>query len=128
MFVRKSIKVPLYSGYFDIIVMDETNKFDNLYLDKFNREEVFGHSIQTRLIKTKITHFVMVLNFNSNYPITHGIISHESLHITSFILDHIGQDFYHNNHEDFSYLIQWITDQVYIFLEQKNFKVKIHGR
>lgn len=120
MFLRKSIKIPLYAGFFDIIVMDETKTFDKLYISEFARKEIYGHSIHTGLRKTQMTHFVMVLNFNNNIPITNGVVSHEALHITSFILDYIGQDFDHNNHEEFAYLIQWVTDEVYKFLKQQN--------
>lgn len=119
MFLRKSIKVPLYVGRFDIVITDNVDDYEKVY-NKFGKDEVFGHSIETSCKKSNYTHFVMVLNFNSNYKITHGIIAHEALHITSFILDRVGQEFDPNNHECFTYLIQWVTNEVYKFIYKNN--------
>lgn len=124
MFLRKSIKVPLYVGYFDIVVMDNTIDFDNVYSEPFSRKEIYGHSIETTSKRDTFIHFVLVLNFNNPMgKITNGVIAHEALHITSYIMDYIGQDFDHNNHECFSYLLQWVTDQVYKFIEDNNLVV-----
>jgi hypothetical protein len=107
---------------FDIVITDSKYEYQKVYIDNFSHDEVYGHSIQTAAKGSDRTRFVMVLNFNDRHKITHGVIAHEALHITSFILDYVNQDFDHNNHECFTYLCQWITDQVYTFLDKHNLK------
>ena len=122
MFLRKSIKVPIYVGRFDIVITDSVTEYKKVYTDNHleSSEYIYGHTIRTRTHKSDKTVWAMVLNFNSDVPITHGVIAHEALHVTAFILDWVNQDFDHNNHERFTYLIQWITDEVYKFLKQQN--------
>ena len=123
MFLRKSIKVPLYVGYFDIVVTDSVSEYKKVYADSHLIDEVYGHSIETRTHKSDSIVWAMVLNFRADVPIYHGVIAHEALHITAFILDHVGQDFDHDNHECFTYLIQWITDEVYKFVNHNKLVV-----
>jgi len=122
MFLRKSIKVPIYVGVFDIVVTDDVDAYEKIYTE-FGREEVYGHAIETSCKKSPYKHWVMVLNFNSDHKITHGVIAHESLHITTYILQCVGQEFDPDNHECFSYLLQWVTDHVYKFIEDNNLVV-----
>ena len=123
MFLRKSIKIPIYVGRFDIVITDSVTEYKKVYTDNHLSHDIYGHSIQTRTHKSDKTVWAMVLNFNSDVPITHGVIAHEALHVTAFILDWVNQDFDHNNHECFRYLIQWVTDEVYKFLDHHNLQV-----
>lgn len=123
MFLRKSIKVPLYVGYFNIVITDSVSEYKKVFTDDYLVDTVYGHSIMTRTHKSENLVWAMVLNFKANDPITHGVIAHEALHIAAFILDYVGQNFDHHNHECFTYLIHWITDEVYKFLHQNKLVV-----
>ena len=50
--------------------------------------------------------------------LTHGIIAHEVEHIRAYITEYAG-----STEIDGGYLVQYITDKVYAFLEMRNIKV-----
>lgn len=56
--------------------------------------------------------------------IDHGVIAHEVFHITHHILQGVESQFDVNNHEQYAYLCEWITDWVYEQL--KKHEVSVH--
>jgi hypothetical protein len=43
----------------------------------------------------------------------HGLISHEALHITSYILKRVGIDFSFETEEAYAYFLHYIIDNIY---------------
>lgn len=117
-----AIEIPMYRGYLVIII---TNSEDKLlkHLPEFSSNYIYGHAwLSSHKDKQA---FYMVLNFDSaGGNMTHGTIAHEALHITNFLADQKGfvPDF--ENDEPLAYIIGWVTDQAYKFIDKKKFKVK----
>lgn len=123
MFLRKSIKIPIYVGKFDIVITDDKDAYNKIYAYKFGSSLLFAHAIATSLKGSNYTHYTMVLNFNYNEKINHGVIAHEALHIAGFIMDKVGVKYKFRNDEPFTYLIGWVVDEVYGFLDKHNIEV-----
>jgi hypothetical protein len=65
--------------------------------------------------------FILVINHKNKYnPLTPGIITHEALHLTNFILNERGVLFDYENDEPHAYLLEWIIDEIFKFLSEKN--------
>lgn len=122
-FYRYKVKVPLYRGYFHIVLTDSVKDYNSNYNDDYISESdyIFGHSIFTEEVDSDSNDgcYVMVLNLWADKRITHGIIAHEALHITNFILNHVGSNFDDDNHEHYAYLLEWVVGVVYDFLRDE---------
>lgn len=120
-FFDRKVQVPLYKQTFRMIFSNDLDKInkrlhsvevdDELWAQTFSDVDKDEHEI-----------FTVVFFFNepSTPPITHGIITHESLHITNLILAKAGVKLKTNNDEASAYLIQWVVDQITFFLKEKN--------
>lgn len=60
--------------------------------------------------------YYLILNVNF---LTHGVVAHEVEHIRAYIVEHAG-----SAEVDCSYLVEYITDRIYAFLELRNVRVK----
>lgn len=123
--IEKIIKVPLYPGVIRFIISNDfelcSEKIKNF--DDDRGKYVYGHSIWNNDVNDLNT-FNLVLNFShKGHPITHGIISHEALHITQFIAECIGSELNYKDPEPMTYLMNWIVDEVYIFCAENKKKV-----
>lgn len=120
----KEIEIPIYKGVLAFCVGDEQKEITDYFnLEDLLPEVIFGHSFYTRRdYKIKNTGvFLMVLNFENQTPITHGIITHEINHIGNMILNHRDVEPNFNNDEAETYLKEWIANELYSFLN----KIKI---
>lgn len=111
--------MPLYPYTFQIVITNDNDKLDKI-LTGF--DDVYATSCDWKHKGKRC--FSIVLNFNNKKTkLTHGVIAHESVHIANYTFDSIGakQDF--NNDEPYAYLVGWVTDEVYKFMNKKGFKI-----
>jgi hypothetical protein len=125
MFIRKSVKVPLYVGYLDIIIGDDKKEYNKIYKGKFSKGSVFAHAISAGCKLDDYRHYVVMLNPNCETTnITYGIIAHEALHIVGFILNRVSVLYDPDNDEAFTYLLEWVVDEIHQFLIEN--KIEVH--
>lgn len=116
----KEINIPIYRGCFVIIITNSQTKLKK-YLPDFPNEEIYAHSWCVKYKREQ--GFIMVLNFENDFrKIKHGVITHEVIHIAHFIAEYRAIDPSFTNDESIAYLAEWITDEVYKFIEKYNYK------
>lgn len=111
--IHKSIKVPLYHQRLQIIICDDVEKEIEEVNKKFptscDRFDFSGYA-------EAIDNYHLVL-LNKKYlkeeSFAISTISHEALHITSFILKRVGIKPDVENDEAQAYLLSWIVEKVY---------------
>jgi hypothetical protein len=118
---KKVIKVPLYKGLLVLIFSNSVEKVKQVVKD-YNRNSVYAHAWRFNY-KGKEGNAI-ILNFNNDEKLTHGTIAHEAYHIANFIADSRGLIPDHINDEPIAYLITWITNEVYKFMNKNNFKIE----
>lgn len=122
-FNKKEIKVPIYTGTLFIVDSDSRKKIKKV-IKNFDDKQIYAHSL---LFDNKgMTGYGIVLNFNyKKAKITHGVIAHEAYHITSYIAEEHGLEWNVDNDEPLAYLINWVVDQVYLFVKEYGLKVEL---
>lgn len=116
-----SKKVPLYGGLI-VIVLTNSNKKLGKYVYMKPKEEHFAFCVPGNYRNQGA--FYCVLNFNNkDGKISHGVIAHEAVHLANFILKDAGVRCDYNNDEPLTYLVQWITNRIYSFINKKGFKI-----
>lgn len=118
----KEIKIPLYVGKLVIIFTNDEEtlkkKYPDVYLENSYSYAYFDG-------EKNADKFYIVLNFHHPIKkICHGNISHESLHITNFILNDRGVVSDFENDEPVTYLLDWISNEVYKFARDKKMKIE----
>lgn len=114
------IKVPIYDTTLLVILTNSLEGIQEIFPE--TEDPVYAF-VQTASIKNKGV-ICLVLDFDSDYKITHGVVAHESLHASHSILENAGivADF-HNDEAD-AYLTGWITDKVYKVMKKFNKEIK----
>jgi len=119
-FHLKKVQIPIYRGNLVIIFSDDASKIKS-HIDDFDGEDVYGHAIYTMYKNSES--FVLILNFhNKSCKMKHGVITHEAVHISSFIAESRGFQPDFNNDEPVAYLAEFVTNEVYKFMKQKKLK------
>ena len=121
-FYVKQMSMPIYRGQFVIIFTNDAEKLHKK-VSVFEGNEVYASANLDNW--EGIEGFIIALNFdNKNRAITHGCVAHESSHIAHMVLEQRGVIADFINDEPVTYLIEWITDQVYKFADEKKMVVK----
>ena len=120
MYLRKKIKIPIYTGRLVIIITNKDSKLPTHIQDNYT--ELYAMSYMDDIEHNRVG-FHIVLNPKAISKITNGIIAHEISHCIDTIMDYHNIDATKIN-EPRSYLTGWITDQIYHFMKQN--KIKIH--
>lgn len=119
------IELPYYHGYFGIAITNNKNKLKEKF--GIESEKIYGHSYLCEYKKLQC--FLIVLNpFREKIKITNGVISHEAVHIANFI--YLERDIKPDldNDESYAYLIEFIVNHVYKFLDKLNIKTHLKKR
>lgn len=117
---RKIIKVPIYNDKVAIVFSNDKDTVQK-YI-KPDLGELYAYTVFGNLGEHKCT--FLILNFDYDFcKITHGVIAHECLHVVSEILSSSGVKFDPDNEEPFTYLLEYITNEVYKYMSKKGFKV-----
>ena len=111
---------------FDVLVsINQTD--DEFYsevghLSDDNLEEVFLNLDETVLARSYFTKnnvsIVRFVNIDKD-DIPHGLISHEALHITSYMLNKVGINFNFETEEACAYLLHYIVDAIYLIIKKE---------
>ena len=121
----KEMEIPLYKGSFLVVLSNSLNlvkdKFPKFSEDEEEEKPLYAHSLLTPYDEFEA--FALILNFDSALSkITHGVIAHEAFHIASFIGNNRGFSSY-GSEEPLAYLIEWITNEVYSYMKEKEHKI-----
>ena len=117
----KAVEVPIYRGYFVIILTNSQKKVVK-YLPEF-KGRVYAHSWFATYRGQQ--GFYIVLNFDNEVrKIKHGVITHEAIHTAHFIATERGIEPDFSNDEAIAYLGEWITDSVYKFIQKHKFSAE----
>lgn len=116
----KEKAIPIYRGKLVIILTNDKKKLLK-EVSSFPDVELYAHAL---LAKRKTNGgYIVVLNFdNANRKIYNGTIAHEAYHIVNYIAKTNGIDLDIDNDEALSYLIEWVTDEIYKFMKIKKLK------
>ncbi len=122
---HKSLSVPLYRVKF-VIVLTNSRELARKIILNFGSDDVYASAYFGRYRKK--TAVFTLLNFDNQYRnVTHGCVAHEALHAANFIADYVGIQPSLEDDEAMSYLIEWITDEIYKFANEKGFKPSLNG-
>ena len=117
--IHKSIKVPLYHQYIQVIICDDAEKeidqINKKYPANIDRFEFSGYSEGSG----KFNLIVLNKKYLTDEAFAISTIAHEAFHITSFVMKRVGIHPDVNNDEAQAYLLSWIVEEVY-----KQFKNK----
>jgi hypothetical protein len=69
--------------------------------------------------------FLIFLNFNANETLTYGMVAHEALHVVDELFNSIGHAYDVENNEVGAYLIEWIVNQIFKHLEDRDLLKKL---
>jgi hypothetical protein len=110
-FILEEMEVPLYGRKFVVILTNDKKQLKKRVKDS-GIHNIYAHSYLTEW--DNMGRYVMVLNFDAKHNnITHGVIAHESIHITNFILDQVNVLADHDNDEAAAYLIGWVNNEAH---------------
>lgn len=121
----KIVPISVYNS--DIVVCIDTDekqlyrKFSHLFDDREQFNEVFNFSVSTtaRTIQAPSGFIIIILKDLDDI----GIIAHESLHATSYILSHRGIYFSEETEEVYSYLLAYIVNKIVKLKKQSTNKI-----
>lgn len=120
-FYKKEFIVPIYKVNATYILSNDYEKVNKYTFD--TKDHVYASTYC--FIKDNKFRVVIVLNFDSEKGvISNGVIAHEALHFADMIFDRVGVDPDDVNDEAKAYLIEYIVDTMYKFINQKGFKVQ----
>ena len=115
----KSVQIPLYRARLIIVLTNSNDQIKKL-IPEFEGD-IYAHTYMANF-RGKDGYYC-ILNFHNNYrEIYHGVIAHEACHISSFLLDNRGVKADFNNDEPVAYLIEWLTDEIYSYVNKIGFK------
>ena len=121
---KKEIEIPIYRGNLVIIGSNSVKKINKILPD-YEKEEPYAHAWYQNW--NGFQGYIVILNFHhSTSKIHHGTITHEAIHICSYLAEDRGILLDTNNDEPIAYLAQWVSDEIYKFAKENN--LKIHTR
>ena len=123
-YYEKAIEIPIYRGYLIVVFTNDIDTIKKAY-PAFVGKNVYAHTIY---INHKDSQgFCVIFNFkNKNRRIYHGVIAHESLHAANMIAEERGILLSTDNDEPMAYLTEFITDEIYKYMERCGFKAHIN--
>lgn len=121
-FYKKKINIPIYHGKLNIVF---TNDMDKLYnLTGYEEEFLFGAAFRSYMGGSPLPQYVLAINFDmANFPMDHGTISHEALHIAMFLSEDRMIKLDYDNPEPLTYLTGFIVNEVYKFMDKKEIRI-----
>lgn len=124
MIIKKSVKIPLYGGKFIMMFSDKSimvgDHYDDLGLEKRIN---FGHSLMVNDGMSR--GFLICFNLGNKFKkVSHGDIAHEVFHACASVLDFAGCKMNGGSEEAYSYLLGWMTDEVYKVIKKNKIKIE----
>lgn len=121
--LSKSVTIPLYGARFVLVVADDVTAARACYDKEFGTHDEPDDASEALTFVTW-PHGGIFLPRNGK--LSHGIIGHEVMHLTNFLMSRVGATPDLHNTEPHCYLCQWITDHVYRQL--RAWRVRVHYR
>lgn len=119
----KKHEIPLYKSEFGIIFTNSVIKLKEI-INGYDSDDIYGHAVESNFEDKQA--FLMILNFHyPGFPMTHGSIAHEVLHVVRYIANSKGFSYDFNNDEPIAYLAGWLTDKTYEFIAERRFKISL---
>ena len=111
--IHKSVSIPLYHQYLQIIICDDVEKeidqINKKYPSNISKFEFSGYAEG----RGKYNLIVLNKKYLKDESFAVSTISHEAFHVTNFIMKRVGIHPDVNNDEAQAYLLSWIVEQVY---------------
>jgi|SRR5690606_3786968 len=123
MYKRRSKKIPLYPRILDIVVDKNLDKIRKFYNFQNKIDDSIAHFTTNNLKYKKEKNYRVLIFISKKDKLTHGIIAHEALHATNFILDCIGYQFNPRDDEAICYLHTWVVDEIYKLIKKTNIEI-----
>jgi len=131
MIIKKEINIPIYGGYLIIMITDKKTNISDHYDDLGEENEIdYGHCAKVNSIQNKKStrSYLVAFNIKNEYAkITNGVISHEAFHATDMILNYSGLELVDQSCEAYSYLLQWIINNIYQFFNEKEIEISLNA-
>lgn len=123
--IKQVKEVPIYGGKLIFIDSTNTKKLRKLFPNTFDeKEEIYAHAIIGGH-KGDVAYYILINSNHSKCGISHGTISHEAGHVTTDIFDYIGAHLDPSNQESFTYLLGYIVDEFYLWLDKNKIEIKL---
>jgi galactose-1-phosphate uridylyltransferase len=119
--IKQVKNLPIYKGKLVFIDTDAIEELSKVVPEFKDKKEVFCHAA-VGSYKGWLAYFI-ITNINHSEKITHGMITHEVVHVAHFILKDSGvfPDF--DNDEPMTYLCEYIADEFYKFVNKHNMEI-----
>lgn len=121
---KKAINIPLYTGKLVLIISNDIEKVQNKYDILLFADFIYAHA--TKVNENGKTGYAIILNFDYTISLTHGDIAHEALHIAIDIAEHHNVET--DAQEPMAYIVGWVVDEVYKFIEKHDFYKRLKFR
>ena len=109
--IIKRIKLPVYTGHLVLMKVDDFSEIPEKYKSDFD-EKGFSALMWCKADEDDKNDFCIAF---IDHP--HGVIAHESLHCVNSIFHELHVEYTLMNDEHACYLLGWIVEQCYKFLE-----------
>lgn len=121
---QTAIRVPLYLSKVFINVSDDINFF---YQKKWTK--MFGPFDATGCcgLTSRNQYNQFCIHLERKY-LSHQVIAHEVFHLTCRIMESAGIELDENNHEPYTYLHAFLSNEVYRILDKWDEKIKIESQ
>lgn len=116
--MRKKIKVDQYSCELIVIISDNIKDDTNKILKKAKSKTIIDYEIEGILLFHDIDKYHLLL---SSQHLSHNTIAHEIYHAVV----RITEDREISDEETQAWLMGYLTEQIYLFLNTKNVKINL---
>lgn len=111
----KTFRVPIYNVRLCVVVADTTAVELNKFLKKkfgavLHADEVDGADGSCNILDDDVV--IWLRRFSPRKPSDMGVLAHECLHATDFILWRAGISMTHSSEEAFNYLLGWMVEKI----------------
>lgn len=122
-FEKTYMHIPIYELGFMVITGNDADKIGEV-LKEYDEDGLTSYATSWRSRYKGQKCFFVHLNFeHPKLPINHGVIAHEALHMTHYLMDSVGLEFDHKNPEIGTYILEWYVNQIYRHLKKYGYHV-----
>lgn len=112
MLIKKKINIPLYNQFTLTIVISDSITEDIVRMTKQDTDVLF-----TGVFCFKEGGLDLLMGFDKD-KLKPGLVSHECLHATCYIMDYVGIPLTEHSEEAYTYLLSYLVDEVYKVIDK----------
>lgn len=134
----RETRIPLYKCRMHIVLTDSAEELLS-YLEQASGmpppkedfesdDDIYAHVLNGSFKeREKCYHDCIYVVFNDKAltPLSHGVIAHEALHVLNSQISKVNIDYDVVNDEPFTYLLEWIVNELTQFLSEHKAVIKI---